>query len=108
MRLSSATRIRTWVLAYVDRMRSQLAPRKSANKWRASPLRSRRELVIENAVLRHQINVFRRRSQRPETLPRGPIEAALCWPPGDRLVHLDCDGLTTDNYFNTTGKNGCP
>jgi hypothetical protein len=29
-------------------------------------IRSRRELVIENAVLRHQVNVLRRRSKRPK------------------------------------------
>jgi hypothetical protein len=28
-------------------------------------VRSRRELIIENAVLRHQVNVLRRRSKRP-------------------------------------------
>jgi hypothetical protein len=42
------------------RMWSQLAPRKFANEMARvamGALRSRRELVIENAVLRHQINV---------------------------------------------------
>jgi hypothetical protein len=29
-------------------------------------VRSRRELIIENAVLRHQVNVLRRRSKRPK------------------------------------------
>ena len=29
-------------------------------------IRSRRELVLENAVLRHQVNVLRRRSKRPK------------------------------------------
>jgi putative transposase len=29
-------------------------------------MRSRRELVLENAVLRHQVNVLRRRSKRPK------------------------------------------
>jgi len=29
-------------------------------------VRSRRELIIENAVLRHQANVLRRRSKRPK------------------------------------------
>ena len=29
-------------------------------------VRSQRELIIENAVLRHQVNVLRRRSKRPK------------------------------------------
>ena len=33
---------------------------------RVDALRFRRELVLENAVLRHQVNVLRRRSTRPK------------------------------------------
>jgi len=52
----------------VGRLWSQLTPRKSASEIvgvAVDAIRSRRELVIENAVLRHQVNVLRRRSKRP-------------------------------------------
>jgi hypothetical protein len=52
----------------VGRLWSQLTPRKSASeivRVAVDAIRSRRELVIENAVLRHQVNVLRRRSKRP-------------------------------------------
>src|SRR5882672_7499953 len=68
MRSLSVSRIRTWVLARVGRLWSQLTPRKSASEIvgvAVDAIRSRRELVIENAVLRHQVNVLRRRSKRP-------------------------------------------
>jgi hypothetical protein len=32
----------------------------------ADGVRSRRDLIIENAMLRHQINVLRRSTKRPE------------------------------------------
>jgi putative transposase len=69
MRLPSVTRIRTWVLGRVERLWSQLAPRRSASEIAGvavDAVRSRRELIIENAVLRHQVNVLRRRSKRPK------------------------------------------
>jgi hypothetical protein len=50
-----------------ERLWSQLAPRREAGGLGAVAVdvaRSRRELVLENAVLRHQINVLRRRSKR--------------------------------------------
>ena len=68
MHSPSVSRIRTWVLARVGRLWSQLTPRKSASEIigvAVDAIRSRRELVIENAVLRHQVNVLRRRSKRP-------------------------------------------
>ena len=46
-----------------------LARRRSANEIAGvavDGVRSRRELIIENAVLRHQVHVLRRRSKRPE------------------------------------------
>jgi hypothetical protein len=52
----------------MERLWSQLAPRKQAGEIAAvavDAIRSRRELVLENAVLRHQVNVLRRRSKRP-------------------------------------------
>ena len=67
MRLPSATRTRTWVLARVERVWSHLAPRKQVGELAAvavDMVRSRRELVLENAVLRHQVNVLRRGSKR--------------------------------------------
>jgi hypothetical protein len=51
----------------VERVWSQLAPRKQAGELGAvavDMVRSRRELVLENAVLRHQVNVLRRGSKR--------------------------------------------
>ena len=69
MRLPSVTRIRTWVLGRVGRLWSQLAPRRAASEIAGvamDAVRSRRELILENAVLRHQVNVLRRRSKRPK------------------------------------------
>src|SRR4051812_45356393 len=68
MRLPSVARIRTWVLGRVGRLWSQLAPHRSASEIAGvavDAVRSRRELIIENAALRHQVNVLRRRSKRP-------------------------------------------
>ena len=67
--MPSVTRIRTWVLGGVGRLWSQLAPRRSASEIAGvavDAVRSRRELIIENAVLRHQVIVLRRRSRRPK------------------------------------------
>src|SRR5215468_2292192 len=69
MRLPSTSRIRTWVLARMERLWSRLAPRMQASEIAAvavDAVRSRRELVLENAVLRHQVNVLRRQSKRPK------------------------------------------
>jgi hypothetical protein len=68
MRSPSVSRIRTWVLTRAGRLWSQLPPRRSASEigdLAADAFRSRRELVVENAVLRHQVNIRRRRSKRP-------------------------------------------
>jgi putative transposase len=67
--LWSALRIRTWILGRVRRLWSQLVPRRSANEIAGvavDEVRSRRDLIIENAVLRHQVNVLRRHSKRPK------------------------------------------
>ena len=69
MRLPSVTRIGMWVLGRVGRLWSQLAPRRSASEIAGAAVdavRSRRELIIENAVLRHQVTDLRRRSKRPK------------------------------------------
>jgi hypothetical protein len=61
--------MRTWVLARLEQLWSQLAPRRSASEIAAvamDAVRSRRDLVLENAVLRHQVNVLRRHSKRPK------------------------------------------
>jgi hypothetical protein len=53
----------------MERLWSQLAPRRQAGEIVAvavDAVRSRRELVLENAVLRHQVNVLRRGSKRPK------------------------------------------
>jgi putative transposase len=69
MRLPCVTRIRTWVHGRGERLWWQLAPRRSASELASvavDAVRSRRELILENAVLRHQVNVLRRRSKRPK------------------------------------------
>jgi hypothetical protein len=69
MRAPIISRIRTWLLAGMERLWSRLAPRWEAGGLAAVAVdlaRSRRELVLENAVLRHQINVLRCRSKRPK------------------------------------------
>src|SRR5678815_608171 len=69
MRLPSVSGIPTWVLAGMERLWSQLAPRRAASEIAnvaVDAVRSRRELVLENAVLRHQVNVLRRGSKRPK------------------------------------------
>src|SRR5215470_8790317 len=69
MRLPSISRIRTWVLARIERLWSRLAPSRQTSEIAAvavDAVRSRRELVLENAVLRHQVNILRRRSKRPK------------------------------------------
>src|ERR1700759_1510756 len=68
MRLPSIARIRPWILARMERLWSQLAPRRQTSELAAvavDTVRPRRELVLENAVLRHQVSVLRRRSKRP-------------------------------------------
>jgi hypothetical protein len=52
----------------MERLWAQLAPRKQVGELASvavDAVRSQRELVLENAVLRHQVNVLRRRSKRP-------------------------------------------
>jgi hypothetical protein len=67
MRAPIVPQIRTWRLAVMEWLWSQLAPRRAASETVAvNAARSRRELVLENAVLRHQVNVLRRRGERPK------------------------------------------
>ena len=75
----------------MDRLWSQLAPRKQAGEIAAvavDALRSRRELVLENAVLRHQVNVLRCRSKRPKLclLDRLKLVVGARWLPSWRQV----------------------
>jgi len=68
MRFISVARITAWARCTAARVWSSLAPRGSASEIAAvvgDACRSRRELVVENAVLRHQVNVLRRRTMRP-------------------------------------------
>jgi transposase InsO family protein len=63
--LSNPDLARRWL----ERLWSQLTPPRQAGEIAAiavDAMRSRRELVLENAVLRHQVNVLRRRSKRPK------------------------------------------
>jgi len=68
MQSAMVSRILTWVLARIERVWSRLAPRTETSEIAAVALdaiRSRRELVLENAVLRHQVSVLRRGCKRP-------------------------------------------
>ena len=91
MRLPSASRIRTWVLAGMERLWSRLAPRRQASEIAAvavDAVRSRRELVLENAVLRHQINGLRRGCKRPtlDVVDRLKLVLGARWLPSWRRV----------------------
>src|ERR1051325_5239890 len=91
MRLPSASRIRTWFLARIERLWSQLAPRRQASEIAAvamDAVRSRRELVLENAVLRHQVNVLRRGCKRPrlDVVDRLKLLLGARWLPSWRRV----------------------
>jgi hypothetical protein len=69
MRLPTTSRIRTWLLVGAERLWSQLTPRRQVSEIAAvavDAMRSRRELVLENAVLCHQVNLLRRSSKRPK------------------------------------------
>ena len=64
--LASVSRIRTWIPASMERLWSQLA-RHTASEIAAvavDVVRSRRELVLENAVLRRHVNVLRRHNNK--------------------------------------------
>src|SRR5215471_1335497 len=91
MRLPSASRIQTWVLARMERLWSRLAPRRQASEIAAvavDAVRSRRELVLENAVLRHQVNVLRRGCKRPtlDVVDRLKLILGARWLPSWRRV----------------------
>lgn len=52
----------------MERLLSRLAPGKQEGEIAgvvADVVRPRREMVLENATLRHQVNVLRRRGKRP-------------------------------------------
>jgi putative transposase len=81
-------------MAGMERMWSQLAPRKQAGEIAAvavDALRPQRELVLENAVLRHQVNILRRRSKRPmlHLADRLKLLLGARWlPPGRQAIVL--------------------
>jgi hypothetical protein len=104
--LPSVSSICTWVLAGIERMWSQLAPRRQAGEIAAAAVdavRSRRELVLENAVLRHQVNVLRRRSKRPKLhlVDRLKLLLGARWLPSWRrvivLVQPETGAMPTQN-----------
>jgi hypothetical protein len=83
----------------MERRWSQLAPRTQAGEIAAvavDAVRCRRELVLENAVLRHQVNVLRRRRKRPTLPPPGAAQVAGLL---DHMIHeqvlacVDLDAL---------------
>jgi hypothetical protein len=93
MRAPIVSRIRTWLLAGMERLWSQLAPAQGSRRdriRRRGRLRRRRELVIENAVFRHQVNVLRRRSKQQKLHVIDRLKLLLgarwlpSWRPGDR------------------------
>jgi hypothetical protein len=68
MRLLSISRMTEWVRHAVRRFWSKLDLRSSGRELAgiaADACRPRHELVVENAVLRHQLNVLRRHVKRP-------------------------------------------
>ena len=74
MRLLSISRMTEWVRRAVRRLWSKLDLRSSGSELAgiaADACRPRHELVVENAVLRHQLNVLRRHVKRPAL---GPID----------------------------------
>ncbi len=74
MRLLSISRMTEWVRRAVRRLWSKLDLRGSGSELAgiaADACRPRHELVVENAVLRHQLNVLRRHVKRPAL---GPID----------------------------------
>ena len=74
MRLLSISRMTEWVRRAVCRLWSKLDLRSSGSELAgiaADACRPRHELVVENAVLRHQLNVLRRHVKRPAL---GPID----------------------------------
>src|SRR5260370_12425303 len=74
MRLLSISRMTEWVQRAVRRLWSRLDLRSSGSELAglaADAYRPRHELVVENAVLRHQLNVLRRHVKRPAL---GPID----------------------------------
>jgi putative transposase len=68
MRLLSISRMTEWVRRSAQRFWSKLDLRGSGSEIAgiaADSCRRRRELVVENALLRHQLNVLRRQVSRP-------------------------------------------
>jgi hypothetical protein len=62
------TRVADWIRDVARRIWRRLSPRSSGSEVvgvAADVVRSRRDLIIENAMLRHQINVLRRSTKRP-------------------------------------------
>ena len=91
MRLPSVSHAQSWVLARIERLWSTLAPRRQASEIAAvavDAVRSRRELVLENAVLRHQVNVLRRSCKRPrlDAVDRLKLLLGARWLPSWRRV----------------------
>ena len=63
------SQIAGWIRHTAQRIWRSLSPRSSGSEIvgvAADGVRSRRDLVIENAVLRHQINVLHRSTKRPK------------------------------------------
>src|SRR5215831_8239482 len=91
MRLPSVFHAPSWVLARMERLWSKLAPHRQASEIAAVAVdaaRSRCELVLENAVLRHQVNVLRRGCMRPrlDVVDRLKLLLGARWLPSLRGV----------------------
>src|SRR5271157_1638995 len=62
------SQIADWIRHVAQRIWNRLRPRSSGSQIMGMAVdvsRSRREMVIENAVLRHQINILRRGKKHP-------------------------------------------
>src|SRR5215471_2781688 len=91
MRLPSVFHAQSWVLARMERLWLKLAPHRQASEIAAvavDAVRSRRELVLENAVLRHQVDVLLRGCKRPmlDVVDRLKLLLGARWLPSWRRV----------------------
>src|SRR5512135_2185473 len=72
MTLLSIPRMTAWARRAARRLWSKLDVRSAGSEFvgiAADACRPRHELVVENALLRHQLNVIRRQVKRPRLAP---------------------------------------
>ena len=74
------TRVADWIRDAARRIWCILSPRSSGSEIvgvAADVVPSRRDMIIENAMLRHQINVLRRGAKRPRLGPTDRLKLLL-------------------------------